>query len=106
MGLDMGVAMDFENKGISMEKAVEDAKHMIGLDGIKHEPYKRNGKLFFRPWRNFWSGKNEALEYMSHDVIGLTRKYMDGKTPYYVLTRAGLDWLGRQLHIKIYDKRE
>lgn len=106
IGLEMGMAMDFENRGISMEKAIEDAKHMIGLDGTKHKPYTRNGKQFFRPWRNFWSGENAALEYMSHDVIGLTRKYMDRDKPYYVLTRDGLDWLGRQLRMKIYDKRE
>ena len=35
------------------KKYINLAKHCVGLD--KHKPYKRNGKLYFRPYRNYFN---------------------------------------------------
>lgn len=102
MGTEMGLEMDFEHHNLSMEKAIDHASHMVGLDNAK--PYKRHGKLFYKPYRNYWDGFDAELDYMSHDVFGLVKKCDHDGAPYYVLTRCGLDWLGRRLNITIYDE--
>lgn len=109
MGTEMGLEMDFEHHGLNMEKAVEDSMHMIGLDMLKHKPYIRHGKKFFKPYRNYWAGFNPELDYMSHDAFGFVEKQepkIAGGMPYYYLTREGLDWLGRQLKITIHDEED
>ena len=108
MGLEMGMEMDFKTMGISMDKVVSDCCHMIGLDGIRHKPYMRHGKKFFRPWRNYWCGREPGLEWMSSDAIGLAEKWQDweDRYPYYRLTRKGLEWLGRRIGIVIHDERD
>ena len=106
VGLEMGMEMDFKSLGIEMDKVVSDCQHMIGLDGIRHKPYIRHGKKYFRPWRNYWCGREPGLEWMSADAIGLAEKWQDGKYSYYRLTREGLDWLGRQIGIVIHDERD
>lgn len=110
MGLEMGLEMDFEHHGLSMEKAVSDAKHMIGLDGLKHKPYTRHGKKFYRPYRNHWGGYNAELDYMSHAAFGLVDK-VNAKTPpwgmpFYYLTRDGLEWLGSQIGVTIHNPED
>ena len=111
MGLEMGLEMDFEHHGLSMEKAVSDAKHMIGLDGLKHKPYTRHGKKFYRPYRNHWGGYNAELDYMSHAAFGLIKKVNSNSMlpwgmPFYYLTRDGLEWLGRQIGVTIHNPEE
>lgn len=109
MGTEMGLEMDFEHHGLNMKKAVKNAMHMIGLDMLKHKPYVRHGKKFFRPWRNYWAGYNAELDYMSHDVFSFVEKQepkLSGGMPYYYLTRRGLDWLGRRLGITIHDEED
>ena len=105
VGLEMGMEYDFKNHNISMSKAVEDGMHMIGMDS-KHKPYTRHGKKFYKPWRNYFTGHNEAFEWMVSDVIGLCRKieseFLIGGVA-YAFTREGLDWLGRQLNVTIHD---
>ena len=105
MGDDMGIKMDFENKGWKMESALDDMRHMIGLDMLKHKPYRRHGRLFYKPYRNYWEGFNKYLEYFS-GVLGLVEKQEpdpNGKMPYYHLTRRGLDFLGRHINVTIHN---
>ena len=109
MGTEMGIEMDFENHGLSMEKAIEYCKHMIGLDGFRHKPYTRHGKKFYKPYRNHWAGANAELDYLSSDVLGLMVKQEPeraGGMPFYYLTRRGLEWLGRQIHVTIHDEED
>ena len=107
-GEDMGVQMDFDNQGWSMEAVLDDMRHMIGLDMFKHKPYKRHGKLFYRPFRNYWAGPNKYLDYFS-GAIGIAVRLEPearGRLPYYYLTRRGLDFLGRHIGVTIHDKRD
>lgn len=107
MGTVMGLEHDFEIHGLSMEKAIDHAKHMIGIDGLSHKPYTRHGRKFYKPFRNHWAGFDAELDMMSKDAFGLTEKhepkYMGGM-PLYYLTRRGLDWLGNQIGVTIHDK--
>ena len=108
MGDDMGIAHDFEIKGWKLEAALDDMRHMIGLDMLKHKPYKRHGKLFYRPYRNHWAGENKYLDYLS-GILGLCEKQypkLTGGMPYYYLTRRGLDFLGRHIHVTIHDESD
>lgn len=86
---------------------VEKAMHCIGLDYEK--PYKRHGKLFYVPYRNHYDaspGDCKNWELMC-DAGYADRGCKDrhGGRMYW-LTREGLDWLGKQLGIYIWDKEE
>lgn len=109
MGMEMGLEIDFKHHGLSMERAVDNAKHMIGLDMLKHKPYTRHGRKYYKPCRNYWAGFNAELDYMSHKAFGLIDK-VDAKKPYempfYYLTREGLDWLGRRIGVTIHDEED
>lgn len=78
-------------------------KHTIGLDNATWRTlYKRNGKTYFKPTRNYFNGKDEELEklvdagYMESRRCGTTKE----STTYY-FTDEGIDWLEEQLHITI-----
>lgn len=64
--------------------------------------YKRNGKMHFKPTRNYFNGKDEELEklvdagYMESRRCGITKE-----STTYFFTNEGLDWLEEQLHITI-----
>ncbi len=108
MGDDMGIKTDFDNMGWKMESALDDMRHMIGLDMFKHKPYRRHGKLFYKPYRNYWAGYNKYLDYFSGS-LGLVEKWdyeSDGKMTYYSMTRRGLDFLGRQIKVTINNVRD
>ena len=91
--------MDNENHFISL------ARHAIGLD--HKEPYKRHGKLFYRPYRNYYDASPkdcETWELMCDaGYADRGRKDRYGGRMYW-LSRKGLDWLGEKLGIKIYDE--
>lgn len=76
----------------------------IGMGAKK--PYKRHGKRFFRPYRNL------HVVTINHPVWATLRQKgyaVRAKRDTYEinsLTRAGLDWLGRELDVKIYDMEE
>ena len=83
--------------------------HTIGLDYAR--PYTRHGRKFFRPYRNYFTtnGKSAAFRplveagYMTEELMP---RGPDGTEGYlYRLTRAGLNWLGEQIGVKIYDVR-
>ncbi len=87
--------------------------HTIGLDGERHHrPYHRHGKCFYRPWRNYFNtylGDKtwEALEREGYAAHGEVYKHQDlpDSTDYY-LTRKGLNWLGKELGMTIYDEED
>lgn len=82
-------------------------KHFIGLDW--KDPYKRHGRLFYKPYRNGYSTNRDNKTFDELVKAGYMRKYdnreqgynSDGAT--YHLTREGLDWLGEALGITIRD---
>lgn len=82
----------------------EKAMHVIGLDYKK--PYTRHGKKFYRPYRNYWAGEDKELNQLAN--TGLIRKSVDETRKYclYCFTKAGLDWLGKQLNIKIHPEQD
>lgn len=98
MGLDMGMADDFEHLGLSMERAIKVCKHMLGMDNRK--TYRRHGREFYKPYRNYFCGYQKELDYLAGG-IGLAEKNPDGKYVYYSLTPAGIRWLERKIGIVI-----
>ena len=102
---DWGTKEDFKRKGWNYQNAIMNMMHMIGMwpEGLRHA-YKRHGKLFYKPYRNYWSGNNEYLDYFSGalGIVEKTEPASDGKQPFYKLTDYGLKYLGRQLDVKIW----
>lgn len=90
-----------DNKYVSL------ASHCIGLD--RKKPYKRHGRLFYRPYRNYYSASQHDCEWWDMMVdagyAGADKKNRYGGRTYW-LTRAGLDWLGGKLGIQIWDEEE
>lgn len=85
---------------------IELAKHFIGLD--RKKPYTRHGKKFYRPYRNYFvsSRNHEDLDVMvSAGYIERGEENQHGGYTYY-MTREGLDWLGNELGIKIWDEED
>lgn len=78
--------------------------HIIGMDYKR--PYTRHGRKFYKPYRNTWGGKDEELDMLVD--AGLMNAYPSERTGeryWYSFNRKGLDWLGEQLNVKIYDVR-
>lgn len=78
-------------------------RHTIGLDyATRRTLYKRNGKMYFKPTRNYFNGKDEELEKLVDADYTSSRRCGAAKesTTYY-FTNKGLDWLEEQLHITI-----
>lgn len=82
------------------------ASHCIGLDYKK--PYKRHGRYFYRPYRNYYGAGGKDVEIWDVMVeagyAAAGKKDREGGRMYW-LTREGLDWLGNILGIHIYDAR-
>ena len=83
------------------------ASHAIGLDRSK--PYKRHGKYFYKPYRNYYdaSPKDAELWFQMVDAGYAEAGNTDsrGGTMFW-LTRSGLDWLGKKLNITIHDESD
>lgn len=92
---------------MSENKCINFASHAIGLDNEK--PYKRRGKLFYRPYRNYYDASMgdcrvwDSLVKKGYAKAGKKDRY-GGRM--YWLTRKGLDWLGEQLGIVIHDEED
>lgn len=87
------------------EAAVNYASHAVGLDYKK--PYHRHGKAFYKPYRNFYSTyvKDKTwcmLAEKGYAKFDESRIHDSGLVSFH-LTRAGLDWLGKELGVIIYD---
>ena len=80
------------------------ACHAIGLDIDK--PYKRHGKYFYKPYRNFhYASKSDAGQWLVMAAAGYAKASKDqcGEIV-FSLTRSGMDWLGQKLNITIHDE--
>lgn len=82
------------------------ASHAVGLD--RKKPYKRHGKYFYKPYRNYFCASIPFVEWEMMVAEGYAEA--GGKDRYggrmYWLTRKGLDWLGEKLGITIHDEEE
>ena len=97
MGLDMGIEMDFTPE--ELERVTEICKHMVGLD--YERPYHRHGKAFYRAYRNYYGDVPEGNRLLDKLPECLFTVHRDERGATYYLTKTGLEWLGRQLHITI-----
>ena len=96
MGIEMSMTRD------ELSRVIEICKHMVGLDYKR--PYHRHGQAFYRAYRNYYTdvpSGNRLLDKLPDDLL-LVERSMGTE---YHLTRVGLDWLGRQLHITIIWRR-
>lgn len=88
------------------DRCISLSSHAIGLDN--HKPYKRHGRLFYKPYRNHYY-TTSLKDCETWDVL-VTNGYAKAgrKDRYggrmYWLTRKGLDWLGEKLGVHIYDE--
>ena len=83
---------DIEGKHVVYTTLRQIAKHMVGLDLCCHNGrlYTRHGKKYYRPYRNFFAGRNRAF----------TRE--KGITPYRYLETSVLTEPLYQLFYQFY----
>lgn len=84
--------------------------HTIGMwpEGLRH-PYKRHGKIFYRPYRNHFDTAPNCYGYWMWERMekaGHAEAHKTGNGEMWHLTRRGLDWLEMKLQIRIYDEEE
>ena len=99
-----------EKEAVSMtteKRCINLATHAIGLD--RKKPYKRHGKYFYKPYRNYYDASQKDCEVwdvmVSQGYAKAGKKDRYGGRMYW-LTRKGLDWLGEKLEIQIHDEEE
>lgn len=73
------------------------------------KPYKRHGRYFYRPYRNYYDAGGKDVE--TWDVMVAVGYAKAGKEDkhggrMYWLTKEGLDWIGKKLGIHIWDEEE
>lgn len=88
-------------------KYIKLAKHCIGLDNKK--PYKRHRKMFYKPYRNGFSTSRDFEDWETMKQAGYAERSKEKNHHggyIYWLTRCGLDWLGEQLGVHIYDEED
>lgn len=73
----------------------------VGLNSghIGRRLYTRHGKRYYKPFRNFFGGKDKDL-----DLLVRAGYMVFDKDEFYHFNRNGLDWLEDQLGIYIYDE--
>lgn len=87
------------------DRCVYVASHAVGLDNRK--PYTRHGKKFYKPYRNFYSTAPKRSAYAIWRIMedcGFAKSVELEQGVIFQLTRAGLDWLGAQLGVCIYNE--
>ena len=97
MGLDMGIEMDLSQEDLN--RAIKICEHMVGLD--YKSPYHRHGTAFYKAYRNYYADVPKGNEVLDKLPKELPTVHQNGRGMTYHLTQAGLEWLGRQLHITI-----
>lgn len=82
---------------------IEKAMHCIGLG--RRKPYVRHGKKFYRPYRNFYAAGIRDEDWNMMELAGYANHGEKNQCGRYIyrLTRNGLDWLGSELGIYIWD---
>lgn len=104
-GIDM---TEEDNK--KLKQIILTMMHTIGMwpEGLRH-PYKRHGKIFYRPYRNYFSTKPGCGGYWMWERMqkaGHAEVAKSGPGELWRLTRRGLDWLEMKLDMKIYDEED
>lgn len=89
-------------------KTVQFAAHAIGMDN--RNVYKRHGRLFYRPYRNYFTTPPEGdcyelWMYLVGEDYAERRPTQRGGFS-FSLTRSGLDWLEAVLGVRIYDEED
>ena len=84
--------------------------HTIGMwpEGQRH-PYKRHGKIFYRPYRNYFDTAPWCDGYWMWERMqkaGHAEAHKTSQGEFWCLTRRGLDWLEMKLDMKIYDEED
>lgn len=85
---------------------IDNAKHCIGLDYKKS--YTRHGKKFYRPYRNYYAVhiSNGAWMHLKEKGYADHDQASECEHCIFWLTRKGLDWLGKELDITIYNESD
>lgn len=89
------------------DQHIELAMHAIGMGNRK--PYTRHGNRFYKPYRNYFATSPDSdyfKEWSSMEQLGYAKSRADGKHVLFWLTRSGLDWLGKQIGVHIYDEED
>lgn len=103
-----GVGEESEGIAMSEEYKVSLCKHAVGM-GMR-KPYKRHGKMFYRPYRNYFAASDGSRDFEAWETLEKSgyaksiRRTEYGKI--FWLTRCGLDWLGEKLNMHIYDEED
>lgn len=91
-------------------ECIDLAKHCIGLG--KRKPYMRHGRRYYKPYRNYFASAGIGKDYEKCEMLVAagyaersgTKNQHGGYT--YFLTRAGLNWLGNEIGVLIYDEED
>ena len=99
-----------EEDSRKLKQIIEVMMHTIGLwpEGQRHA-YKRHGRVFYRPYRNYFNTKPGCGGYWMWERMqkaGHAEVYKSGQGEFWHLTRRGLDWLEMKLDMKIYDEED
>ena len=99
-----------EEDSRKLKQIIEVMMHTIGLwpEGQRHA-YKRHGRIFYRPYRNYFNTKPGCGGYWMWERMqkaGHAEVYKSGQGEFWHLTRRGLDWLEMKLDMKIYDEED
>lgn len=81
------------------------ALHTIGLNSghVGRRLYTRHGKKYYRPFRNYFCGRDRDLDLLADAGYMDFREYNEKDRTYW-FNRAGLDWLGTEIGVYIYDE--
>lgn len=84
------------------------ALHTIGYNSghLGRQLYTRHGRRYYKPFRNYFCGKDADLDKLV-DVgyMEACEEIAHGeKVKTYWFNRDGLDWLGEQIGVYIYDE--
>lgn len=84
------------------------ALHTIGLNSghVGRRLYMRHGKKYYKPYRNYFCGNDNDLDKLvnaGYMECCIEQAHGEKITTYW-FNRVGLDWMGEQLGIYIYDE--
>ena len=99
-----------EENSRKLKQIIEVMMHTIGLwpEGLRRA-YKRHGRIFYRPYRNYFNTKPGCEGYWMWERMQKTgHAEVDkcGQGEFWHLTRHGLDWLEMKLDMRIYDEED
>ena len=84
------------------------ALHTIGINSshVGRRLYIRHGQKYYKPYRNYFCGKDKDLDILVEaGYMERMEEISHGEKVFtYWFNREGLDWLGGQLGIHIYDE--